>query len=357
MASLQRAPVDATCFPLEGSSALPALVEEACRRREALFIATALRQNGLGSSISLSSELSNTVDEFAHLDPKERREITGHPVFALALDEFLRTVISADEEPGPETEKLVAAYQRTQAALHSRDVPRIDSTELRRWDTDPLIVERAPPTYTFPPVAERRRRAHMDAYELADFAKFGATAMDRLGVVWPELRQQFSLVVRVLVQIPDAPYRSASAVRYRGVVFLSSDDVTLMDIEESLVHEFGHQVLYELMAARPLLVDGAAGSYRLPWSGSRRDFYGYVHAFYIYLLLALYLERALRQAIHDADELRPLFRHIVGGLEEARHDFELDARFTRAGAGFMRALQGELDLLEARLAREQESIE
>ncbi len=132
--------------------------------------------------------------------------------------------------------------------------------------------------------------------------------------------------------------------------------MSLLQLEESLVHEFGHQVLYEVMAWEPLLADGGRGDYRLPWSGSHRDFYGYFHAFYIYLLLARYLERALSGGAHEPGEVRPLLDHIVSGLVEARDDLVADERFTPTGARMITALMCELDGLTARLERAPEPV-
>jgi len=324
---------------------------ESRRRREALFAGLVLRLADTHPDVTARGDLGSCFEDFRQLPSDERSELAGHPVFALALQQFLRVDFDADDAVlVAEAASMTAAYRRARDAMRDRDVARIGRTELRRWDTDPLIIERAPPTYIFPPAAERERRAGEDIYTLERFAVIAEAALARIGDVWPQLRRWFDWLVRVIVQVPDAPYRSASAARYRGVVFLSSDDTTLMELEESLVHEFGHQILYEVMARSPLLVDGAAGTYRLPWSGARRDFYGYLHAFYIYLLLALYFERAARDAGHDAVEVRLLLGHIVGGLREARRDFVADGRFTEAGAGFISSLKKELDILEERLS-------
>lgn len=349
-------PVESTYFPSKRNRALDTLVENARRKREALFAGSALHLRESHPEVMASSELGECFNDFQRSSGVERDALTSHPVFALALDRFLRSDIDSGTTAPTEATGLAASYRRAREAISATDVLRIDRTELRRWDTDPLIMELAPPTYAFPPPAERERRERDDAYSLDAFRVIATTALDRIGIAWPELRLHFDLLVPVIVQIPDAPYRSASAARYRGVVFLSSDDATLLELEESLVHEFGHQILYHVMADRPLLAAGESKTYVLPWSGSKRDFYGYVHAFYIYLLLALYLERASGDTAHEADEVRPLLEHIVGGLCEARHDFVPDERFTSAGRQFIESLQTEIDRLNDRLGRQSEVV-
>jgi hypothetical protein len=345
-----------TFFPSDENRDLETLIEGAGHKREALFVGLSLKLKESHAQLVSEEGLASCVEDLQRRDPREAAKVMGHPVFALMLDEFLRTGIEGDETFGARIRTLSTAYLRAAEAVCSTEVLRLGNTELRRWDTDPLIAERAPPTYTFPPAAERTRRAATDAYSLETFAEIAAAALDRVRVVWPALHRQFDSVVRVIVHIPDAPYRSASAARYRGVVFLSSDDTTLLELEESLVHEFGHQILYHAIDAQPLLADEGPDQYTLPWSGSRRDFYGYLHAFYIYLLLALYLERALRGSAHKAAEVRPLFDHIVKGLDEAHQDFVPDDRFTLAGRSFVEALQRALDILHTRLDREAEVV-
>jgi HEXXH motif-containing protein len=231
---------------------------------------------------------------------------------------------------------IAEAYGRAQDAVHSPTVLRVGrGVEVRRWDVEPVIASAAPPTYVFPAPEVVAQRIESDLYTIELFREVACAALHRIESVWPELAQRFGDFVRVLVHIPDAGFRSASASRYRAVVFLSSDDVTLLELEESLVHEFGHQVLYRAMMLDPLLLADGTEEYVLPWSGSRRDFYGYFHAFYIYLLLAKYLERASVDPEHDHAEVQFLLEHIAAGLIEACKDFEPDGRFTPSGRAIM----------------------
>jgi len=201
-----------------------------------------------------------------------------------------------------------------------------------------LLAEVAPPTYEFP---TPERGAEIDAgtaYNLSFFAHAGTVALDRIGERWPELDPLIPQFVRLLVHVPDGQFRSASAARYTGVVFLTADDESLLDLEESIVHEYGHQVLYRIMELDPLIAD-QAGHFSLPWSGAIRDFYGYFHAFCIYILLADYFNRVI--AVADGNELlraRGRRRAVLDGIERALDDFP-DERFTPNGRRFLNVMK------------------
>jgi HEXXH motif-containing protein len=202
------------------------------------------------------------------------------------------------------------------------------------------VAAAAPPTYRFPTKRQRAVREGKTAYSVSFFVDVANEALRRIAACWPELHNRWPDFVRILVHVPDGTFRSASAARYVGVVFLSADDGSLLEVEESLVHEFGHQVLYRVMELDRLLVGDDSTEYTLPWSGAKRDFYGYFHAFYIYVLLATYFARVVARGRVDEDAARRLFEHIASGLRIAARDFEPDDRFTARGRDFMAALLG-----------------
>jgi HEXXH motif-containing protein len=141
----------------------------------------------------------------------------------------------------------------------------------------------------------------------------------------------FPVFVRTIVHLPYADFRSASASRYSGVIFLTADDRTILEVEESIVHEWGHQVLYAVMELDPVVVDGDRGDLALPWSGARRDFYGYFHALFVYVLLLRYLEQIEDRDAEELERVHELFAHILRGAARALPDFEDDSRFTPRG--------------------------
>jgi hypothetical protein len=341
-----------TYLPDEPGSTLTWLAEQSWRRQEALFLAWIAKLSELCPVPLERSGLDSCAREYRRARAIERATLVTHPVFWLELQRSAPHVpLALTEVEASVTQaklRVIAdAYRRTCSAIADPDTLRaIGGIEVRRWDTDPLIAELAPPTYTFPPADVALQRAKSDAYTLPIFRDVADVALSRVGSVWPALGHAIPSFIRILVHIPEADVRSASADRYRGVVFMSSDDVCLLEVEESLVHELGHQVLYHAMRLDPLVTSGEEGDYELPWSGSRRDFYGYLHAFYIYLLLAKYLERALRDPEHDPIAVRPLLDHILDGLRKASEDFEPDERFTPMGRAMIERLCDEAHTLD-----------
>jgi hypothetical protein len=286
-----------TYLPDERGDTLTWLADQSWRQQEALFLAWIARHGELCPGSLERSGLAQCAREYRAARTIDRAAIIAHPVFWLELERSVPQVASAVTESDARVtqakmEMIADAFRRTCHAVADADILRVAGcVELRRWDTDPVIAELAPPTYTFPATDVVLRRAEADAYTLPTFRDVANVALRRVGNVWPALLEAIPQFVRIIVHIPEADFRSASAARYRGVIFMSSDDASLIEVEESLVHEFGHQVLYHAMKRDRLLTSGEQGDYELPWSGSHRDFYGYFHAFYIYLLLAKGLSR------------------------------------------------------------------
>ncbi|MGH9413713.1 MAG: aKG-HExxH-type peptide beta-hydroxylase, partial [Terriglobales bacterium] len=218
-----------------------------------------------------------------------------------------------------------------------------------RLDMDPLIALALPPSYEVPgDPAEQKTRSQL-GHPLAFFRDVAGIALDRIQVVWPEAREYFGRLVYAVCYLPDAEFRSCSASRYTGVILISNRDCSVLDLEESLVHEAGHQLLYNIAEADPVTDDSSDEQYRLPWSGRMRDFYGYVHAFYIYVLLAQYHERVMGcRAGPDGDFAAERVRHIVRGLVAALPDFQTNPHLTPRGRVLMDALALDVAGLERR---------
>jgi HEXXH motif-containing protein len=220
--------------------------------------------------------------------------------------------------------------------------------EVVRYDVDPLVAEIAPPTYVFPAPKRAQELEAKTAYSLELFQSVAGAALLRIGRTWPEVRALFPCFVRAIVHLPDAEFRSASASRYAGLIFLTADDRTILEVEESLIHEWAHQVLYSVMELDPIVVAGEQGSLTLPWSGARRDFYGYFHALFVYTLLLRYLERIDDRGSEEMGRVRERFDQILRGAVAALPDFNDDARFTQRG----RKLRGILrEAVETRARR------
>jgi len=220
--------------------------------------------------------------------------------------------------------------------------------EVARFDIDPLIREAVPPSYDFPDEAKQQKMSAGSIYTLQFFFQVVTVALQRICVGWPAAYRDFPRFVRMIIHLPDAEFRSCSADRYSGVILLSSIDESLLDLEESLIHEFGHQILYNVMELDPLIVDAAKRTFRLPWSGQVRDLYGYFHAFYIYILLVRYLERSEESRRRDERRCLRRIAEIMSGLRVALPDLQANGSFTPRGRILFTALEQQIHELEIR---------
>ncbi len=211
----------------------------------------------------------------------------------------------------------------------------LDGTPIRvqRFSLDPSIMSMTPPSYEFPSNEDQRRNLESAGHSPAFFKDVVAVALDRIRTTWPECYHRLIRLVKVIGYLPDASFRSCSAHRYTGVIYLAAKDDSLLELEESLVHEGGHQLLYNLMEVSPIVKEDTPPDeqYTLPWSGRQRNFYGYFHAFYIYILLAKYYERVHGRSEKDQQRARARLGAIVAGLLRSLPDFEHSGHFTAEG--------------------------
>src|SRR5204863_489003 len=122
------------------------------------------------------------------------------------------------------------------------------------------------------------------------------------------------------------------------------------DLAETLVHEWGHQLLYLINEAAPLVVSGESTgkTFRLPWSGQERDLYGYFHAFYIYILLVKYFDRAHGRDAEEQQRIDNRCAFILAGLAKAAIELRDETEFTPAGRALLISLIGEVSNLSRR---------
>ena len=204
-----------------------------------------------------------------------------------------------------------------------------------------------PPSYEVPDDPIKRKAASQLGHPLGFFRDVVLVALDRIHATWPQARDLFDRMVYAVCYLPDGDFRSCSASRYTGVILISSRDRSLLDLEESLVHEAGHQLLYNIVEVHPVTDSAAEGQYRLPWSGQFRDLYGYFHAFFIYVLLAQYHERAIHRPGSDGSLAEVRFREILRGLTAAVPNFK-NPHLTLQGQGMVESLAKNVAELETR---------
>jgi HEXXH motif-containing protein len=240
-----------------------------------------------------------------------------------------------------------------QIEAHSR---KVSGTQIlvQGHDIDPLIAKVTPPSYRFGKADPARPGTSNHA--VAFFADVVSHALRRIDGAWSECCARIVDAVQIIGYLPDAGFRSCSAGRYAGVIYLAARDESLLDLEESLVHEAGHQLLYMIANVQHLTRDNEQASrmYVLPWSGRTRNLYGYLHAFYIYVLLALYFERVAvsESDLHSLAEKTRAHQRMLdihSGVRRAVRDLNGNTGLTAEGKRLVNALAARSDELEDRL--------
>jgi len=290
--------------------------------------------------------------EIIGLETGERRSLVNHPVFQAWVGLALRAVnarltgTTNDLQPlRGLLDSFAGMLPRIREAVNNPRKPAF-----HRLDMDPLIAAVLPPSYVVPVDPAARQAALELGHPLGFFTDVTRVALDRIQSVWPQAREQFDRLVHAVCYLPGADFRSCSASRYTGVILISARDHSLLDLEESLVHETGHQLLYNIVEVQPVTDDAAANGveYKLPWSKQVRDLYGYFHAFFIYVLLARYHERVMDRPGPDAEAAAIRLRDILRGLVLAVPDFQASPHLTPQGKVLLQALAKDIGELEVR---------
>jgi hypothetical protein len=289
-----------------------------------------------------------------------RRWLVNDPAFLVWIQFATRALNEAatgSTHDKRELRRIIAEFprmrQRCEARLNTTPVIAGTGIAVQRFDIDPLIARITPPTYRFPTRERTRQELMRTSHSLLFFRDVATIAMRRIERTWPECHHLITTLTRVICYVPDAGFRSCSAARYTGVVYIGSNDDCLLDLEESLIHEAGHQLLYSIVEFGDVTKNQRSGSaeYTLPWSGRTRDLYGYFHAFFIYTLLARYYDRvvSLDAAGHsdgDLDRARRRLVQVLDGLIRAADDFSQTTELTPKGRELVTGLHAQIDWLE-----------
>ncbi|EAQ26411.1 hypothetical protein ROS217_14581 [Roseovarius sp. 217] len=272
------------------------------------------------------------------------------PVFTAWMNFLGRAFARGDEkEIMFHCENVAQVMARVKGRLAGEDRHYIPGTRiaLLQDDFDPYIMAATPPSYDFEPLLTSEKGLNGYGHPLALQKELLGLAFENIAKAWPELRTQIEDVVQIVGYLPNATFRSCSAARYAGVVYLGNLDERILDIEESIVHEAGHQVLYRLGELVPLVKEDApkTDDYTLPWSGSKRDLFGFLHAFYIYTLLTKYFWR--RAAINESEHKDCVFRAavILVGSEKAIPMLLKDDNLSPQGRTLVEALAKDMEVL------------
>lgn len=336
----------ATFMPHDHPARSDVLLEKVWKSRQAKFLAFSLKLLANEPELCKETGFAECLVTFKNIPAGNRLQLIEYPPFVIWLKQNIRALsCQADlKERVADLKRVMAAFEANSVGT---DILRMEGRQIQvvRFEVDPLISQAAFPEYRFPDTRRRREFEEKGAYPLSFFIEMLSLALTRIERTWPEAHRDFWKYVRIVVDMIDGDYTSYSACDHIGVIFVSTDNSPLIALEEFLIHEFGHQVLYNVMELEPLVRDDLRGTYKLPWSGNERDFYGYFHAFYIYILLARYYQRMEGRSLRE--QKRRIYRitEIVKGLVRAIPELEAANGFTPRGQQLLENLKAEVQSL------------
>lgn len=286
-----------------------------------------------------------------------RAKLIAHPVFQIWNILTFRDVnylLTGKTLDDAEVKARLLEFAQVLQRIEASQDAQVDEQypPVYRFDVDPLITQVTPPSYDYPPDEQTRRQLERAGYSKAFFKDVMQLALLRIKHTWPACHEQWQVLVKAVCYLPDGSFRSCSASRYTGVILLSSRDNSILDMEESLVHEATHQLLYNIVEVAAVVEPHASKEalYSLPWSGQQRDLYGYFHAFYVYIALVKYLERVQARPAEEMRRAEQRMLFILRGLSKALADFETAPGFTAQGRELLGNLMQEVHRLERRHA-------
>jgi hypothetical protein len=333
----------ATFFPDDSPDKWLQLQERVFQVRYAAFVAACMEVHSNFPKLAQRTGFPELAFEILDLAHEDRVRIINAPEFQIwlrrtltAMNEVLVGKMVTTHKLRKEIDEFSVIYKRLRVPYASEFSIDIcgKSVPVQRFDIDSTIARATFPSYTFPKyLTQRKKLEKVSGYPLAFFHDIACVALGRIQKTWPEYYQQFANLVQVIGYLPDAEFRSCSASRYTGVIYLSAKDSSLIDVEESLVHEAAHQLLYYIVEVQAIADPDTPvdDMYTLPWSGRQRDFYGYFHAFFIYIALVKYYERVSIRPEYEQKRAQHRMVVILSGLIKALPDFEGNRYFTVFG--------------------------
>ncbi len=343
----------ATFLPHDEPSRSDSLLEKVRERHQAAFIAYGLKLLFKEPQLYKETGFAELFESFKSSSAERRRFIVEHPVFLVWLKQLSDPSLQHDalEAKLAESKRVIGICdkdERSTADNHAADVVKIDGSSicLARFIIDPLIAQATLPEYRFPDARRQQEFEEKVVYPESFFKEMVSLALERIKQAWPEAHREFPKFVKIIVDMIDADFTSYSACDHSGVIFVSTDNSPLIALEEYLIHELGHQILYNVMELDPLVLDETERVYKLPWSGQERNLYGYFHALYIYVFLAHYYRRIEHRSGREQRRAADRIAHIVKGLNKAVLDFEDAACFTPKGKQLFENLKLEIQLLQ-----------
>lgn len=340
----------ATIFP-HNEKNMADFLNELSKQRQSSFVCFKLI---LESHFTKKEKIQTFLNDFEHfilLSQSTRRLIINTSIFRIwfkhVADKFSKRnnqSFNLDQF----SQQLNDFGRIKQSAIEREKKTKIiqgTTISLARYEVDKCIAEVTPPTFTFPSKKESRRLDQGSKFPLNIFSSALEAVLHQIDNTCPLFSLTMSQFVDYIIHLDQANFRSCSADRYIGVIFLTASDTTLIDIEESVIHEFGHQVLYNIMELDSIVINNGK-LYKLPWSGSERDFYGYFHAFYIYTLLITHFVKKQPNSLEEGIFINQRIAQILEGCKKAEYDFNQTKSFTSLGVILYENLKKQIKLVE-----------
>lgn len=338
---------NATFMPHDNSLKTDDFLQKVYEKRQALFVALSLSLVATEMTLCRETNFIESFNQFKNFSFDERRHILKNPLFNI----WLKRTSRIQQNKSALREKLLdfqsllsnTVNENTESA---RIIIEGNSVFIKRYDIDPSILELSSPEYCLPDEKRKTEFEQNVVYPESFFREMITIALERIKRSWFEAYRDFPKFVHTVVDMIDGDYTSYSAAEHTGVIFVSTDNSPLVALEEFLIHEYGHQILYHLMELDPIVNDEIKEVYKLPWSGNERDFYGYFHAFYIYILMAHYLKRVKYRSEREQRRISKRFAHVLSGLRKTVDIFDKTDGFTVYGRNLFENLKSEVEQLE-----------
>ena len=194
-------------------------------------------------------------------------------------------------------------------------------------------------------------RARLDGPAKARFIAVLQEALADMARHDPDLLAEMSDMLRVLVPLEN-PMKfasvSSSYVNMRGAICLSHAEGPLLQAE-TLIHEFCHQKLNQLMIIEPILKDGQSGQvFHSPWRKDARRLRGILLGAHAFLNVSRYLLKSISRDSYRAERNLDAMVNVASRLfqvETALRTLSFYASFTEFGERFQAGLWRELGAL------------
>lgn len=187
--------------------------------------------------------------------------------------------------------------------------------------------------------------------QLKRFIEVLSRSIEELRDVDPLIEAELLDMTRLIVPLATPEKQSSvssSYVSLRGAICLSHAESTLLQAE-TLIHEFCHQKMNQLLAVDPLLLPGQGGQvFYSPWRPDARRLRGLLLGAHAFLNVARHLLAAIsRRSFRKRENIDTMLNVALRlyQVEDALRSLFFYARFTEFGLRFTLALQRELGVL------------